>query len=184
METTGSGSLSMRLAASPVLDATLLRLLGISHILHRAAEPPCPVEWTRSVGVAHLSRLGEAPELVSEHGGEIVGPVEIVDRPAELAWAVRLGGDGRVLTPFSAAPGWTATVDGEPAVVEETPWGTVAVPAPGGVHLLELDYRTPGLGAGGAISAVVWLLLLGWLVVDLARGRSGHGGVRAQDPFK
>lgn len=171
METAGSGSLSMRLASSPDLDPTLLGLLGVSHILHRAVRPPCPVEWTRPVGVAHLSRLGGAHELFFAIGGEIKGPVEIVDRPAELAWTVRLRDAGRLLTTISAAPGWAAAIDGDPAVVEETPWGTIAVPAPAGEHVVELSYRTPGLGVGLVVSAVMWLLLLGWLAVDLAGGK-------------
>ena len=65
--------------------------------------------------------------------------------------------------------GWTATVNGEPAVIEKANVGFMAVRVPAGEAVIRFDYETPGfrtgllitVGAAGALllyAAAFWLL--------------------------
>ena len=59
------------------------------------------------------------------------------------------------------SPGWSATVDDQPAQVVRTDGVVQGVPVPAGVHRVELVHRAPGLRAGALTSATTLLLLLG-----------------------
>ncbi len=60
--------------------------------------------------------------------------------------------------------GWTATVNGEPAVIERANLGFMAVRVPAGDATIRFDYMTPGLIPGAAVS----LGSLALLIADLA----------------
>ena len=60
--------------------------------------------------------------------------------------------------------GWSATVNGEAAVVEKVNVGFMAVKCPPGTSQIRFDYETPGLKTGGMVS----LAALGIFVVYLA----------------
>lgn len=60
--------------------------------------------------------------------------------------------------------GWSATVNGEPAEIEQVNVGFMAVKVPQGEQVqIEFTYRTPGLPAGILITCVSLVLLLGYL---------------------
>jgi|CXWL01.1.fsa_nt_gi hypothetical protein len=56
--------------------------------------------------------------------------------------------------------GWSARVDGQPAAVRPANLIFQSVDLPPGEHLVELEYQTPGLILGVAISLLAWLSLL------------------------
>ena len=58
--------------------------------------------------------------------------------------------------------GWTATVNGEPAEVEQVSVGFMAVRAPAGENTIRFEYRTPGLSMGILISFGAGIFLLGY----------------------
>ena len=58
--------------------------------------------------------------------------------------------------------GWTATVNGEPAEVEQVSVGFMAVRAPAGENTIRFEYRTPGLSVGILISLGAGIFLLGY----------------------
>jgi hypothetical protein len=61
--------------------------------------------------------------------------------------------------------GWSATVDGRPAPLLRANLIMRAVAVEPGTHRIDLQFRTPGLTAGGLITAFCLLVLgLGWLV--------------------
>lgn len=63
--------------------------------------------------------------------------------------------------PYDA--GWTATVDGNPAKIEEVNIGFMAVECPAGTSSIRFNYTTPGLYTGIAVtggSVVIFLLYL------------------------
>ena len=65
-------------------------------------------------------------------------------------------------------PGWTATVDGEPAPILCANLLTRAVELTPGRHVVRFDYRAPGLAAGVA-ATVISLTLCGLLLVRARR---------------
>ena len=61
--------------------------------------------------------------------------------------------------------GWTATVNGEPAQIEQVNVGFMAVRVPEGESTIRFDYETPGLKLGACVTAGAFLLLgIYWLV--------------------
>jgi hypothetical protein len=68
-------------------------------------------------------------------------------------------------------PGWSATVDGQPAPIERADALVRAVPVPAGDHRIEMTFRTPGLRPGFWLALPAWVLLVGAFVV-MRRRRS------------
>ncbi len=70
--------------------------------------------------------------------------------------------------------GWTATVNGEPALVENVNNGFMAVRVPAGDSTIRFDYMTPGLKTGFLITLGGLLLLIGYLIImhQVAKRRS------------
>lgn len=70
-----------------------------------------------------------------------------------------------------ADPGWTATVDGQPARVLTANLVMRAVPVPAGTHRIELAYRTPGLRPAAVLSLLGLAVALGlWATARFAPG--------------
>jgi len=92
-------------------------------------------------------------------------------RPDRLAVDVELGRPGHVVLVHTYDPGWKATVDGAPAVVERANLAFRAVPVPAGRHRLAMAYRPPAIGIGLLVSALA-LLAAGVLVVVPGRSRA------------
>jgi len=62
----------------------------------------------------------------------------------------------------SYAPGWVATIDGEPADIHRVNWTFRGVVVPPGHHTVELEYQPQWLSASLPVSLLAWLgLLLG-----------------------
>jgi hypothetical protein len=80
---------------------------------------------------------------------------------AEQAYDVLSDGKGYLVTRDSFARGWTASVDGLPAVVLRANGKHKAVSVPGGHHTVILTYRPPGLHAGIAAAFLATLVALG-----------------------
>jgi hypothetical protein len=75
-------------------------------------------------------------------------------------------GPSMVVVRNAWAPGWEATVDGEPVPLLRADFFLQGVPVPDGEHEVRLVYREPSIGIGLLASAVVWLGFVGvwvWL---------------------
>ena len=75
--------------------------------------------------------------------------------------------------------GWSATVNGEPAVIEKVNVGFMAVLVPAGTSEIRFTYQTPGLALGAAVTLAGVLILL--LYLWLAR-RFDRAAAAAQEP--
>ena len=71
--------------------------------------------------------------------------------------------------PYSA--GWTARIDGEPAQVLRSGVTFMALAVDAGEHTVALEYRTPWLLPGAAISALTLVGLVAWRAVGAVRRR-------------
>jgi len=86
----------------------------------------------------------------------------------ELRCASAAGGYAVLLDEW--APGWSARVDGRPAPILRADTIFRAVGVPPGEHVVVLDYRTPGLRAGAAISFAAWTSALALLLIARRAG--------------
>ena len=146
--------------------------------------------WPRAylAGRAHVVRHpGAALEAVAS----LRGPDEVVlEQPPRVAPAAEVRGEVKIrrygpdrvelrarsegpavlVLLDSAAPGWTATVNGAPAPVLHANFAFRAVEVPAGRSDVVFTYRTPGLRVGVAVSALAAALAL--LAAWPRRGRA------------
>ena len=116
-----------------------------------------------------LDRPGRAGDVGPVRWGQASATVEVdADRPALLvvsqAWA----------------PGWTASVDGEPAEVVRADGVVQGVPVPAGAHRVELVHRAPGLRAGALVSGATLVVLVA--LSARSRTTSGRPGTASSSP--
>jgi len=72
--------------------------------------------------------------------------------------------------------GWHATVDGKEVPIARANLVMRALALGPGSHRIEIDYRTPGLAAGLALSGLCALVLLGLLLLPSRLGRRQSAG--------
>ncbi len=100
-------------------------------------------------------------------------PVEIGTAPAPVEIEVytpervqmRAAGPGWLMLTDAFYPGWTVTVDGQPAALLRADIAFRAVPLPAGAHTVVFEFRPASVAAGLAVSAsalIVWLALALW----------------------
>jgi hypothetical protein len=70
-------------------------------------------------------------------------------------------------------PGWSATVDADPAEIHRANALVRAVEVPAGSHIVEFVYDPLSFKVGAAISGITFLILVAILAVDLYRRRLG-----------
>jgi uncharacterized membrane protein YfhO len=70
-------------------------------------------------------------------------------------------------------PGWTATLDGQPATMYRANAIGRAVQVPPGEHTIQMHYRAPGLRGGIFISSATWLVwIIGLVLAAVATCRA------------
>jgi hypothetical protein len=74
--------------------------------------------------------------------------------PGDERYRVTADGPGLLVTRYSFAHGWRASVDGRPAPVVRANGKHRAVSVPAGTHEVRLRYEPPGLHAGMALTAL------------------------------
>ena len=77
-------------------------------------------------------------------------------------------------------PGWSATVNGEPAPIYRVSYVGMGVAVPPGRSVVRLTFRTPGLDQGMMVSTAAILFWLAALVVTTRarpRAPNGYAGV-------
>jgi Bacterial membrane protein YfhO len=67
-------------------------------------------------------------------------------------------------------PGWSATVDGHPAVAARVDYTLIGVPLPAGAHSIDLTYEDPLATTGVTITGITLAAALAWLALTF-RGR-------------
>lgn len=112
---------------------------------------------------------------------------DVVQRRAESCYSFRytrtgftagidLGADRLVFFSVPFDTGWSATVNGAPARVEEVDGGLMAVRAQKGDNRIAFRYRAPGLSAGVGMTAVSAVLLVLLLLSGRMAGRLRANG--------
>ena len=91
--------------------------------------------------------------------------------PEDVRITVTSDDPALVVVRNSYDPGWSATVDGEPAPLLATDYLVQGVAVPSGTHEIRLVYRDDDIARGIVAGVIVWLLLLGSIAVALLRER-------------
>ncbi len=149
--TVRSGRWSLYRRSSPPPRASLIGAWvvadGADQALHRLADPGFDVDATvileEEPSVGPSGTGGSAGVARYRPQGEQAIVVEVdARRPAMVL----------IRNPYD--PGWSATVDGEPAPVLVADYAVTAVAVPAGHHVVRLTYDDPSIGLGLAGSAV------------------------------
>jgi len=164
VETVGTGEVYENLRARPRAWLT-----------HQIAQlPPAGVLWAVRQRTLPDGRPFDpaATALVSEnnaefeavHGGDAGDEVRLTKAVGgSMAVRVKTGSAGLLVLSDVDYPGWTATVNGRPAVVHRTDYVLRGVVVPAGESVVKLKYRPMRLYAGGVVSVVAALVLAGVL---------------------
>ena len=100
------------------------------------------------------------------------GTTEVIERePGLVRIKTEVGAPGWIVVSEMYAPGWRATVDGEPAPLHRADVALMSVPVPAGEHYVTLRYAPRSVSIGIVISALGALLGLVWAVVVVRRRR-------------
>ncbi|MGQ0722153.1 MAG: YfhO family protein [Candidatus Eiseniibacteriota bacterium] len=107
-----------------------------------------------------------APSPAVSKRGEILSH-ELAPNAIQVSWQIGAAGVLRVLESWD--PGWTATVNGQPAPVLRADFLFLAVPVPEGPCDVRLTYRPASLRTGAAVSAAGIALLIAFAVFSVPR---------------
>jgi hypothetical protein len=134
--------------------------------------------WIRENPLPHPGRVSFA-----SGGTEVVSADAQTEHERVTFRAPEQG--GRLVFARLAWPGYTATIDGQPVEVGNGEAGLITIAVPAGEHVLELDFRAPGLRLGafiliGATGVVLVQSVLWWLAGR--RGRRGRPAGTGPDP--
>ncbi|NOK12625.1 YfhO family protein [Corallococcus exercitus] len=87
-----------------------------------------------------------------------LGPVRMLPgTPEHLTVEVESPSAAVLVVNDAFQPGWRATLDGQAVPILPANVAVRAVAVPAGKHVVELNYRTPGLTAGLVVGAAAWL---------------------------
>ena len=84
--------------------------------------------------------------------------------------------DRMVMFRIPYGKGWRAYIDGEPVDIERADIGFMAISVPAGDHSVQLEYCTPGIFAGLAISIVSWAIFASLISVTAMRKKRAKVG--------
>jgi len=68
-------------------------------------------------------------------------------------------------------PGWTASVDGRPAVTDRVQYNLIGVQLPANAKVIDLRFNDPAYQRGKAITFVMLLAAIGWLLFGVVGDR-------------
>lgn len=171
----------------PLIDLMKIRTLVIDNpLLPGPAQNPPPAGWrvaaqdslrtvwVRTAASPYPGRLSWASPGVDIHSDQGTGSSESVSLNSTDA--------GTLVFARLAWPGYTATLDGKPVLVQNGPAGLVMVGVPAGSHRLELRFESPGVALGFRVLAVALLISLAQtvaMVIGRRRKRRSSGTGRS-----
>ncbi len=117
--------------------------------------------------VGLMSNVWGVMELDTDSNSEIISVERAYDGRGHISIRARSDSPCWVVIRESYMDGWTATVDGSPAMIIEADYLFMAVPVTEGEHEILLTYETPGFVAGLWISSISWIM---WLVILIIFG--------------
>ncbi|MET8681243.1 glycosyltransferase [Streptomyces sp. NPDC004647] len=137
------------------------RVLDATPGLTRLSQEDGSALWRVDQRVARATVVPPAGAQQAQGGGEASAPVPLAAGPVEAHADLPDGSAGRVLRiADKAAPGWQATLDGEPLTKKTVDGWAQGFELPAGGGRLDLTYETP-------VTRTVWVWTQGLLAVVL-----------------
>lgn len=150
----------------------------IEHMVRHAASPDEALALAREAPLTGV--ILEGPDAPGTSDGTCAGAGDdhatiARDEPEELHVRTRSDCPGYLVVADSHAPGWSATLDGEPTFIHLADFAFRAVAVPAGEHTVVFRYQAPGLRLGIALSLVGIALAATCLLRRPSRGAAGRG---------
>jgi hypothetical protein len=148
-----------------------MRLFGVKYVISSEYSPAFP----KLKDNPHYRLMGSTPTFYrvyeyldaqppySWEGGAVTEVEHLRWDPENRTFRVRNPAGGKLALHEQFFPGWTARIDGKPAVVESWAGAFQAVAVPAGEHTVEFRYRSRLLGVGAGISLVALIGLVVWI---------------------
>ena len=157
-----------------------LRTLGVRYlVVPQGVTPTTPGTVVATAdGYDLVEVTGWEPQVVLRVGGEdlqdpAAGTVDVTaSSDTDLEVTVDAAAASVLLVHTAYDPGWTATIDGEPADVSPVEGFLVGVAVPEGLHAITLRYRDEPVLLGLGLSGLVWLGILAAFVGAAIRERA------------
>ena len=119
---------------------------------HVAESDPIRVVWVRDTPLVPNGRVSATSPGVTARSA--------TSNPTEETVEVSSDSGGVVTFARLAWPGYSVSINGEPATYQQTPQGLMQVQVPPGDSLLQLRYSAPGLQLGAVMTAIAAALAL------------------------
>jgi hypothetical protein len=189
---TSGGNVELDLFCPSIQTVTEARDLGVQYVIEAAGDPGPPGSvFVKSIRVPNpqpTNPLAEPPPnedlyRIPDTAPVILAPASGGRTSEGAAVPLRVNGSNparwsvisnastaRILQiHLSNVPGWSATIDGRPLVLERSSAFLIQANIPPGRHVITLHYW-PSTFTGGIAAAIVTVLLLtGWIVIEERR---------------
>jgi hypothetical protein len=119
--------------------------------------------------------VGDPPAVAMPPAGAAESARIVVDEPEHVAIDVDATSDAMLMLTDTYYPGWSATVDGEPAPIWRAYATFRAVHVGAGAHRVEYRYAPRSFTLGAAVSALGLLIVVVLTASATARARRGAG---------
>jgi hypothetical protein len=181
---TQDGAQILNLFCPVVNSAVVAREFGVGYVLTSLGEPaPIGGVYVRHVGDEVLYRIpgsGEAT-VAPLSGGElppndVVGKPVGVSHPSPSQWRITTSSDvpQALRLHLTDTPGWNATIDGNPLVLQPYAGMMLQARIPAGRHTIVLHYWPRTFTEGILLASASLLFLIGLLIASSLRRRRSH----------
>lgn len=162
----------------------VVQTLGSGRQLRENPKPMARLAWAQSIAVepdnkAAIGHLVQTPPETTvlaqglPHNTGAGGAIQLLeDLPKRVVAAATTAAPAVLILRDALAPGWSATVDGQPQSIVRADGLFRAVAVPAGQHQIVWQFDPPGLRVGAVVSAVAWLAAIAlWIVLRRRQDR-------------
>ena len=164
--------------AGAIPDTALLGLLNVKYVVSEFPLTGVRLREIWQAGNTHIyENLDVQPRVWVQPAGDAEGTGRIsagrifLNQPNRLT--VEVDGPGLVVFSMVDYPGWSLMVDGKPANKMRIANLLIGVEVGEGLHKVDLTFKSPLLTLGQVISALIWLIALGFGFLSFRKNRLG-----------
>ncbi|MHB0987728.1 MAG: YfhO family protein [Bellilinea sp.] len=164
--------------AGAMPDTELLGLLNVKYVVSEFALTDVRLREVWQAGSTHIYENPDVkPRVWVQPADDVVGAGSILEgriilnQPNQLK--VEVDGPGLVVFSMVDYPGWSLTVDGKSTKKLRIANLLIGVEVGGGLHEVDLTFKSPLLTLGQMISILTWWIALGFGYISFRKSRRG-----------